>query len=72
MSKASNPLLKLSLSWSIIKKGSTDKGLVSQAFTKTASGAESTFGVRLKGLVLKAFHRPELISKFVRLFEVFS
>jgi hypothetical protein len=38
---------------------------VSHAFINTASGNELTLGVLLKGLVLKAFHKPESISNFL-------
>ena len=53
------PSLNDDLSSLIISYGSTDKGLVSQQFIKTASALSSTFGVLLKGLVLNPFHNPE-------------
>ena len=39
--------------------GLAASGLVSNALTKIASGAESTAGILLNGRVLKAVHNPE-------------
>ena len=49
----------------IISNGSTDNGFVSQQFINKAIGVSSMDGVLLNGLVLKAFHKPELISDFL-------
>ena len=50
----------------MILNGSTDNGFVSQQLINIAFGLSLTFGVLLKGLVLKEFHNPELIKRSLK------